>query len=160
MSDLPQSVGFEVTEGIATITISRPEKRNALDPATLEGLIAAFGHADDTEEVKAIVLTGAGEKAFCSGADLGGSITAGGSAPLQRWEDQGRFLALFAAMHGCGKPIVARVNGHCLAGGLGVMLACDLAIASDEATFGTPEIKVGLFPYMIMALIFRHMGRK
>jgi len=156
-----ETVLYEVEDGVATLTINRPERRNALDPPTLEALIAAFRRAGEDDGARTIVLTGAGDKAFCAGADLAGSIAGGGrSGPLQRYEDQGRFPELFTAMAGCGKPVVARVNGHCLAGGLGVMLGCDLAIAADDVTLGTPEIKVGLFPYMIMALIFRHAGRK
>jgi len=156
-----ETVLYVVDEGVATITINRPERRNALDPATLDGLIGAFERAGGDAEARAVVLTGAGDRAFCAGADLAGSIAgSGATGPQGRREDQGRFPDLFRAMSGCGKPVVARVNGHCLAGGLGVMLGCDLAIAADDATFGTPEIKVGLFPYMIMALIFRHAGRK
>lgn len=156
-----ETVLYEIDDGVATLTISRPERRNALDPPTLEALIAAFVRAGEDEAARVVVLTGAGDRAFCAGADLAGSIAGGGSGgPLRRYEDQGRFPQLFSAMAGCGKPVVARVNGHCLAGGLGVMLGCDLAIAAEDATFGTPEIKVGLFPYMIMALIFRHAGRK
>ncbi len=156
-----ETVCYEVAQGVATITINRPERRNALDPPTLDALIGAFSRAAEDGEARVVVLTGAGDRAFCAGADLAGSIAGGGAAPpLARWEDQGRFPALFSAMSGCGKPVVARVNGHCLAGGLGVMLASDLAVAAEDATFGTPEIQVGLFPYMIMALIFRHVGRK
>ncbi len=157
MSD---KVQFEVDEGVATITINRAEKRNSLDPETLAGLMAAFGRVREDPDVKAVVLTGAGDKAFCAGADLSGSIAGGPAPPLARWEDQGRFPDLFKAMWGCGRPIVAKVNGHCLAGGMGVLLACDLAIASEDATFGTPEVKVGLFPYMVMALLFRYVGRR
>jgi enoyl-CoA hydratase/carnithine racemase len=157
MSD---KVLYEVSEGVATVTINRPDKRNSLDPDTLSGLMEAFGRAKVDDGVRVIVLTGAGDRAFCAGADLGGSIAGGPSTPLKRWEDQGRFPELFQAMWGCGRPIVARVNGHCLAGGMGVLLACDLAIASEDATFGTPEVKVGLFPYMIMALVFRYVGRR
>ncbi len=158
---MSEKVLYAVEEGVATVTINRPEKRNSLDPDTLTGLMDTFARIRDAgDEVRVVVLTGAGDKAFCAGADLGGSIAGGPSAPLKRWEDQGRFPDLFRAMWGCGRPIVARVNGHCLAGGMGVLLACDLAIASEDATFGTPEVKVGLFPYMIMALIFRYVGRR
>ena len=147
-----ETVLYAVDEGVATITINRPERRNALDPATLNGLIEAFDRAGADPEARAVVLTGAGDRAFCAGADLAGSIAgSGATGPLGRWEDQGRFPDLFSAMSGCSKPVVARVNGHCLAGGLGVMLGCDLAVAADDATFGTPEIKVGVFPMMIGA---------
>lgn len=153
------TVIYQAAENVATITINRPERRNALDPSTLDGLIDAFVQARQDAAVRVVVLTGAGDRAFCAGADLGGSMSGGGGF-LDRFDDQGRFLELFRTMAETGKPIVGRVNGHALAGGLGVMLACDLVVATQEATFGTPEIKVGLFPYMIMALIFRHVGRK
>ena len=152
MSD---KVLYAVDGGVATVTINRPDKRNSLDPDTLTGLMDTFGRIRQAgDDVRVVVLTGAGDRAFCAGADLGGSIAGGPAPPLKRFPD------LFRAMWGCGRPIVARVNGHCLAGGMGVLLACDLAIASEDATFGTPEVKVGLFPYMVMALLFRYVGRR
>ena len=112
--------------------------------------VAPEGLLDD----RVILITGAGQKAFCSGADLGGSITDGGQ---QAFADYARLLKRLA---GFPKPTVARVNGYCLAGGMGFMLACDIVIAKETAKFGTPEVNVGLFPMMIGALIYRNVPRK
>jgi len=108
---------------------------------------------DDT--VRAVLITGAGEKAFCSGADLGGLGKK--DASLESFRNYARLLKRLA---GFPKPTVAKVNGHCLAGGMGLMLACDIVIARDDAMFGTPEVNVGLFPMMIGALIYRNVLRK
>jgi len=145
--------------GILQLTLNRPDRHNALNNETLEQLIERLGSAKDNEDARVVVLTGAGEKAFCAGGDLspGGGMS-GGMLPLHY--DRLAFVDLFRAMRSLGKPIIARVQGHCLGGGLGLMLGCDLAIAAERATFGTPEIRVGLFPMMIMTLIFRNIGRK
>ena len=143
---------------IARVTLNRPEKRNPIGPLTIGELIHALEHARDDQAVHAIVLTGAG-KAFSAGGDLsmmsgkGGETGESVAAPRP-------LVDLFPTMHGLGKPIIAMVNGHALAGGLGLMVACDLAVASDRATFGVTEIKVGLWPMMITAEIVRNIGRK
>jgi enoyl-CoA hydratase/carnithine racemase len=109
--------------------------------------------------VRVVVLTGAGEKAFCAGGDLGGSGLQG-KGFAERHHDRRAFADLFRVLNGLGKPVIARVRGHCLAGGLGLALGCDLVVASEDASFGTPEVRRGLFPMMIMATIFRNVGRK
>jgi enoyl-CoA hydratase len=114
--------------------------------------------ARDSEEVRAVVLTGAGEKVFCAGADLGGF--AGDASLVQKHYASDLFLEFFRLMPRLGKPSLCAANGHVLAGGLGLALSCDLVIAKEGATFGTPEINVGAFPYMIMALIYRNVPRK
>jgi enoyl-CoA hydratase len=157
MADDPL-VLVETLEGITTVTLNRPTRRNALSGDLVEALITTFARLKDDDETRVIVLTGAGEKSFCAGGDLRGQQAGGGLLKLH--ESRGRFADLFHSMFGLGKPIIARVQGTCLGGGLGLMLACDLVVASEDATFGTPEIKVGLFPMMIMALIFRNIGRK
>lgn len=144
-------------DGIATITINRPDKRNALNTAVLDALIEAFETVRDDEDARVVVLTGAGDKAFSAGGDLG-SMPSGGMLGMH--QDRGRFIDVIEVMAKLGKPIIARVNGHALGGGFGLLLACDLAIAAEDALLGTPEIRVGLFPMMIMALIFRNVGRK
>jgi enoyl-CoA hydratase/carnithine racemase len=154
-----QPVLYEVAAGVARITINRPEARNALSPAVMEGLLAAFGRAAADPAVRAVVLTGAGEQAFCAGGDLGGPGFAQKSA-VERHHERRAFADLFRAMNRLGKPLIARVRGHCLAGGFGLALGCDLVVASEDATFGTPEVKRGLMPMMIMATIFRNVGRK
>lgn len=149
---------YETAGKVATITINRPEARNAISPQVVEELRAAFKQADADPQAQVVVLTGAGDKAFCAGGDLGGG--GGGLGYLDRYLINRQFSELFKDMAGLGKPIVAAVNGHALAGGFGLMLACDLVIARDDVNFGTPEINIGLFPYVIMATIQRHLGRK
>ncbi|HET6831346.1 MAG TPA: enoyl-CoA hydratase-related protein [Solirubrobacterales bacterium] len=149
---------YEVSEGVATVTLNRPEQRNALSGRMLEELVDAMGRVRDDEEVRAVVLTGAGEKAFCAGADLGGFAA---DAPLvAKHFSSDRFLELFRLMPRLGKPSLCAANGHVLAGGMGLALSCDLLIAREGITFGTPEINVGAFPYMIMAIIYRNVPRK
>ncbi len=143
---------------VATLTLNRPERRNALSPELIEVLIENLQQVKNDPQVKVVVLTGAGGKAFCAGGDLGAQQPANGLIGLH--DARARFIDLIEDMFALGKPIIARVDGACMGGGLGLMLACDLAIASEGATFGTPEIKVGLFPMMIMTLIFRNVPRK
>jgi enoyl-CoA hydratase len=149
---------YDVTDGVATITLNRPEARNAISPQVVSELRVALAQADADENVRVIVLTGAGEKAFCAGGDLGGG--GGGLGYLDRYQLNRQFAEFFKEAAALGKPLVARVNGHALAGGFGLMLACDFVIARDDVDFGTPEINIGLFPYVIAATITRHLGRK
>lgn len=152
-----QALLYEARDAVARITINRPEKRNTLSPEVVAELHQALADADGDPAVRVIVLTGAGDKAFSAGGDLGGGEI---PTPLERYERGRKFAGLFTRMNDLSKPIIARVNGHALAGGLGLMLGCDLVIARDDAEFGTPEIDRGLFPMMIMATIFRNVGRK
>jgi enoyl-CoA hydratase/carnithine racemase len=149
---------YEVADGVATVTLNDPEKRNMLSGAMLSEVVAAMEQARDSEEVRAVVLTGAGDKVFCAGADLGG-FSADASL-IQKHYASDLFLEFFRLMPRLGKPSLCAANGHVLAGGLGLALSCDLVIAKEGATFGTPEINVGAFPYMIMALIYRNVPRK
>jgi enoyl-CoA hydratase/carnithine racemase len=149
---------FDVRDGVATITLNDSDKRNMLSGTMLAQLVAALERARDADEVRAVVLTGAGEVAFCAGADLGGFAA---DAPLvDKHYASDLFLRFFRLMPRLGKPSLCAVNGHVLAGGLGLALSCDLVIAREGATFGTPEINVGAFPYMIMAIIYRNVPRK
>ena len=155
MSEL---VLYEVSAGVATVTLNDPGKANRLSGEMLAGLVEAMRSAHDDDEVRAVVLTGAGEKAFCAGADLGGFAA---DAPLvQKHFASDLFLEYFRLMPRLGKPSLCAANGHVLAGGLGLALSCDLVIAKEGAKFGTPEINVGAFPYMIMAIIYRNVPRK
>ncbi len=147
----------ETLDRVCTVTINRPEARNALNDQVLSGLIQAFSNAEVDPGVSVIVLTGAGEKAFCAGGDLGKFMD---DSQGQDTGQKGLFVQLFTAMYEMSKPIVARVNGPCLAGGFGLALACDMIVASDRSVFGTPEIKVGLWPMMISAILYRDMSRK
>ena len=152
-----EKVTYEVAEGIATVTLNDPDKRNMLSAQMMSELVAAMRRARDDEEARAVVLTGAG-KAFCAGADLGGFAE---DVPLiQKHFNSDLFLEYFKLMPRLGKPTLAAVNGHVLAGGMGIALSCDLLIAKEGATFGTPEINIGAFPYMIMSIIYRNVPRK
>jgi enoyl-CoA hydratase len=153
-----EKVAYDVAGGVATVTLNDPEKRNMLSGQMLAELVAAMKLAQGDEEVRAVVLTGAGEKVFCAGADLGGFASEASLTEKHFASDL--FLEFFRLMPRLGKPSLCAVNGHVLAGGLGLALSCDLVIAKEGATFGTPEINVGAFPYMIMALIYRDVPRK
>jgi enoyl-CoA hydratase/carnithine racemase len=149
---------YDVSGGVATLTLNRPEQRNALSAQLLEELVDGLRTARDDDRVRAVVLTGAGDKAFCAGADLGGFAA---DAPLvEKHLANDRFLDFFRLMPRLGKPSLCAANGHVLAGGLGLALCCDLLIAKRGIAFGTPEINVGAFPYMIMAIIYRNVPRK
>ncbi|MEX0972808.1 MAG: enoyl-CoA hydratase-related protein [Solirubrobacterales bacterium] len=151
-------VTYEVAAGVATVTLNNPEKRNMLSGQMLAELVDAMKTARDDEQARAVVLTGAGDKVFCAGADLGGFAA---DAPLvAKHFATDLFLEFFRLMPRLGKPSLCAANGHVLAGGMGLALSCDLLIAKEGATFGTPEINVGAFPYMIMAIIYRNVPRK
>jgi enoyl-CoA hydratase/carnithine racemase len=149
---------YEVDGGVARLTINRPERRNAMSAAVMAGLRDAVGRAKADPEVRVVVLTGAGDKAFCAGADLGSM--ASGAAFLDLHEGRAALAELFEGLWSLGKPTIARVRGFALAGGFGLALACDLVIAADDAQFGTPEVNVGLWPYMITVPLVRSMPPK
>ncbi|MFQ5698296.1 MAG: enoyl-CoA hydratase/isomerase family protein [Myxococcota bacterium] len=159
---MPDPVLYEVRDRVATITLNRPEQRNALSPDALAGLRRAVERADGDVEVRAVILTGAGERAFSAGADLGGGASGSFADPrsFEMYESRRAFPELFQAMHEARCPIIGKVRGYCLAGGLGLALACDLLVAGESAVFGTPEVRVGLFPMMIFAEIVRNVGLK
>lgn len=147
-------------EGIRVLTLNRPERKNALSPELVNALIEALVDADKERTVRVVVITGA-EKAFCAGGDLSG----GGGGPqrdgfFEQHKERGAFADLLLTMRRMAKPTVAAVNGLALGGGFGVVLACDLAVAADDAELGTPEVKRGLFPMMIAALIYEQLPRK
>jgi enoyl-CoA hydratase/carnithine racemase len=141
---------------ILRLTLNRPDKRNPIGPQTCGELVDALAGAAADAGVRVLVLTGAGS-VFSAGGDL--SQMAGASA-VDSPARPASLVDLLTAMHELGKPIIAMVNGHALAGGLGLMVACDLVVASDQATFGTTEIRVGLWPMMISAELARSIGRK
>jgi enoyl-CoA hydratase len=144
--------------GVATITLNDPDTRNALSAELLLGLIEAFEQAREDDHVRCVVLESSHEKVFSSGANLGGF--AGDSSLVHKHFGSERFIELFKLIVALPKPTVCVADGHVLAGALGIALACDLIVASEKATFGTPEINVGTFPFMIMALIYRNVPRK
>ncbi|MBA2725920.1 MAG: enoyl-CoA hydratase/isomerase family protein [Actinobacteria bacterium] len=152
-----EDVLTQVTDSVLYITIDRPERRNAISPEVVRGIAEALGAAESDETIRAVVLTGAGEKAFCAGADLGGMTP---DPKVGQHSVRDELGGLFRQMRVSRLPIVARVGGHALAGGFGLMLACDLVVVADHAALGTPEIDLGLWPFMITALIQRDMPRK
>jgi enoyl-CoA hydratase/carnithine racemase len=151
------TVRYEVSEGRATITIDDPERRNPMSVETMNGLLERTREAMDDPDVGVIVYTGAGDRAFCAGGDLSGSFV---DDPVGLHRGRGDIANLFRLMMHGGKPTVARVNGHALAGGFGLAVACDITICVDEAKLGTTEVRVGLWPMMISAVLARVMPRK
>jgi enoyl-CoA hydratase/carnithine racemase len=153
-----ETLRYDVADAIATIALDQPETRNALSDELLGELTAAFESARDDPEVRCVVLTSTHEKVFSGGANLAGFAA---EVPLvHKHFGTERFPRLFRLIGELGKPSVCAANGHVLAGALGIALACDLVIAREGARFGTPEINVGAFPFMIMALIYRNVPRK
>jgi enoyl-CoA hydratase len=154
-----ETLRYAVAGGVATVSLDQPDTRNALSDAVLDDLLAVFAAARNDDEVRCVVLASTHPKTFSSGANLGGFSS---DVPLitKHLDSTSKLPALFAAMGQLGKPIVCKAGGHVLAGALGLALACDLIVASETATFGTPEINIGLFPFVIGALIQRTIGRK
>lgn len=142
---------------VTTITLNRPDQRNPLSATMLRDLASAFRWCQLESDVRVVVLTGAG-RVFCAGADL--TSFDGNMAELDRYQSRELFVDLFVLMAELGKPIVGRINGHALAGGLGLACSCDILVAVDTATFGTPEINVGIWPMMIQAVLSRSIPRK
>jgi enoyl-CoA hydratase len=150
---------IEEKRGAAWVTINRPDARNALNPQVMRELIEAVNDARSNEAIRSVVITGAGEKAFSAGGDLGGGGGMQAGAIAQHY-DRTLLSQLFMAMRDAGKPVIARLNGHALGGGFGLALACDLIVAADHAELGTPEINIGLWPYIITAVIHRNLPQK
>src|SRR5919198_36968 len=147
-----------VENGVATVTLNRPDQRNPLSEGMLRDLLAALGWCRAAAEVRVVVLTGAGDRAFCAGADLA-SFQA--EVPeLDRHRGRRRIVELFLLLQDLGRPVIGRINGHALAGGFGLACSCDLLVAVEQATFGTPEARVGLWPAMVQAVVGRHLPRK
>ena len=153
MSDLL----YEVKGSTVFLTINRESRRNAISQEMIAAFLDYLDRADQDRGVFAVCITGAGEKAFCSGADLAVTLAKEGKDPLSGARNYAQLLKKMARF---GKPLVARVNGPCLAGGLGLMLSCDIVIARNDVFFSTPEVNVGIFPMMVGALLYRHVSRK
>jgi enoyl-CoA hydratase/carnithine racemase len=153
-----EKIRYEVADHIGTISLDDPETRNSLSDQLLRELLEALGKAKADDDVHVVVLTSTHEKVFSSGANLGGFSADAPTA--HKYLGTATFPSVFRELGELGKPSILAANGHVLAGALGIALACDLIIAKDTAGFGTPEINVGLFPFMIMALIYRNVPRK
>ncbi len=156
-ADGEDELRYEVADGIARLTINRPDKRNALSWSVLRGMRQRVAEVKTDPEARVLVLTGAGDRAFCAGADL---TTGDDPGHLATHDSRGDLVGLFGELWGLGKPTIARVRGFALAGGMGLALACDLVVAADDAVFGTPEVDVGLWPYMITVPLMRSMPPK
>ena len=155
---MPETVRYEVGDGVATISLDQPDTRNALSNELLTDLTSAFELARADDGVRCVVLTSTHEKVFSAGGNLDQFAA---EVPLvHKHFGTERFPRLFQTIMQLGKPTLCAANGHVLAGALGLALACDLIVAKESATFGTPEINVGVFPFMIMALIYRNVPRK
>jgi enoyl-CoA hydratase len=149
---------YGIDDGVATIALDDPDTRNALSDELLGELLAALRESKADEAVRAVVLTSTHEKVFSAGGNLGGFAA---DVPVAlKYEGIKLFVDVFREIGELGKPTIVAANGHVLAGSLGIALACDLIVAKEGAGFGTPEINVGLFPFMIMALIYRNVPRK
>jgi 3-hydroxypropionyl-coenzyme A dehydratase len=154
-----EKITYEVAAtGVATIALDDPDTRNALSDDLLEELIDALRSVRDDAGVRCLVLTSTHATVFSSGGNLSGF--AADVALVHKHFATERFPRAFRLLGELGKPSICAANGHVLAGALGLALACDLILAKEDARFGTPEINVGLFPFMIMALIYRNVGRK
>ncbi len=140
---------------VLSLTITREARRNAITGDVLAGIAAAFTQAESDKSVRAIVLTGAGDKAFCAGADLQGN-----AFKIDPSEPYGRLADLMRAARRVNVPIIARVNGACMAGGMGLLALADLAVAHDKAIFGLPEVKIGVFPAQVLAMLKTIMPRR
>jgi enoyl-CoA hydratase len=154
-----ETIRYDVAAGIATIALDQPETRNALSDELLRELLEAFAAARDDDSVRCVVLTSTHDKVFSSGGNLAGFAA---DVPLvqKHLESTSLFPRLFRLIGELGTPTLCAANGHVLAGALGLALACDLIVARDDVRFGTPEINVGVFPFMVMALMYRNVARK
>ncbi len=150
-------VRYETSGGRATITIDDPERMNPMSVGTMGELLELTGEAMDDPDVAVVVYTGAGDQAFCAGGDLSGSFV---DDPIGLHDSRGDIARLFRLMMRGGKPTIARVNGHALAGGFGLAVACDITVCVEGSKLGTTEVRVGLWPMMISAVLARVMPRK
>ena len=148
---------YKVENNTAYVTINREKQRNAITGEAISLFLKYLDEAEADSNVRVICVSGAGDRAFCAGADLGNTMSGSKEEVMAAFQNYANLLKRLASFP---KPTVARVNGACVAGGTGFMLACDIVIASSKAKFGTPEVNVGLFPMMIGALIFRNVLRK
>jgi len=154
-----ETILYEVRDdGVARVTLNTPDNRNALSNQLMDDLLAALESARDDDDVRCLVLTSSHDRVFSAGASLDQFAA---DVPLvHKHFGTERLPRLFQTIMQLGKPTICAANGHVLAGALGLALACDLVVAKDSAAFGTPEIDVGVFPFMIMALIYRNVPRK
>lgn len=157
--DATTQVELSVDSNIARIVISLPERRNPIGTDTAARLTTRLLEAESHSQVRVVILTGAGS-AFSSGGDLREFLSTTSAAPTEHWQSGEPWAALYRTLARLSKPTICRVQGPALAGGCGVAASCDFVIASDSASFGTPEIKIGLFPLFILPSLVRAVGRR
>lgn len=155
--DTTPPVRYDASAGIATLTLDRPDTRNALGDDVIDALLAALERARDDVEVRCVVLASSHERVFSAGGNL--AAFSDERPIVEKYQGMGRFPQLFKTLGRLGKPVLCAVNGYALAGGLGLVLACDLVVAKESARFGAPEVMIGAFPFMISSLIKRNVGR-
>lgn len=146
----------ELRGQVLYLSINRPERRNAMNPAVIDGLLEGIARADADAAIRAVVITGVGDKAFCAGADL----QTGKSFAFDYSQPYLGFAKLLRRARQATVPLIARVNGACMAGGMGLMAMCDLAVASEHAVFGLPEVKLGLFPAQVLSVLQHLVPRR
>src|SRR5260370_24846726 len=151
-SEQPPPVLFAVADGIARITLNRPEKRNALSDAMIAALKNALRLADQDESVRAVIVAGAGAD-FCSGADLEALLKISKASVANNLEDARSLMELFMLIRLVRIPVIAAVKGRALAGGCGLATSCDIILAQRSARFGYPEVRLGFVPAMVMAML-------
>jgi methylglutaconyl-CoA hydratase len=154
-----QKILYAMADGVARITLNRPDKRNALDAEIIAELRSALGEAAQDESARVVLLSGAG-KDFCSGADLGALQRISEATVMENVVDARNLAELFIEMRRHPRPIVAAVRGRALAGGCGLATACDLVLAAESAQFGYPEVNIGFIPAMVMAILRRSVSEK
>src|SRR5437660_959595 len=154
-----ESVLYEVDDAIARITLNRPERRNALNAEIIAALKVALRRADHDQDVRAVILTGAGSD-FCSGADLQALQQISTASVSENLEDAHSLMEIFTLIRQVRVPMVAAVRGRALAGGCGLATACDLVLAARTARFGYPEVKIGFVPAMVAAILRRNLSEK
>ncbi len=159
MTDENKTILYQVDGAVARITLNRPEKRNALNDALIAGLKNALDHANQDDAVRVAVITGAGED-FCSGADLTALQKTSAASVAENVEDARSLMELFLLIRQLRIPVLAAVRGRALAGGCGLASACDIVLASANARFGYPEVKIGFVPAMVMAILRRNISEK
>ncbi|HEY0003277.1 MAG TPA: enoyl-CoA hydratase-related protein [Pyrinomonadaceae bacterium] len=159
MADESKPILYSVEGHVAVITLNRPEKRNALNDALIDGLKQSLQEADQTESVRVVVITGAGTD-FCSGADLSALQKIASGSIIENLEDAQGLMELFTEIRRVRVPVLAAVRGRALAGGCGLATSCDMVLASASARFGYPEVKIGFIPAMVMAILRRNVSEK
>lgn len=150
---------FNVADGVARVTLNRPEKRNALNAELIAALKNALRRAGEDKEVRAIILTGAGAD-FCSGADLAALQKIANASVEENLDDARSLMELFVLIRSVAPPVIAAVRGRALAGGCGLATACDIVLAARSSRFGYPEVKIGFVPAMVMAILRRNVSEK